>query len=226
MAKPTPWKPGDEITAARLNELMRAAVGSSLPEMGSGKSTISTGSDQVDRTPRPVRLEWVRLTEWIGPTPHETPSSSDFADRTAVIQWLNPATAKFEDTDPEIELDIITDPTASKIYAEGSIIQVHVHWTGRATPISGHLVTVSGILDEALDPESDATLSIHWKNGTGDYEDTAINVEVRASPLLPAGESIPVESWVVAVYFPSRGDDHPAYWEMIQASCDPVPAEV
>lgn len=84
-----------------------------------------------------VVIRWVRLTEWVGP-------NSDWADRNATEQFLDPTTGIFEDTDPAVNYTVVTDPLEERVFPLGSIVPCECHWSGRLVPIAGNAITLYG----------------------------------------------------------------------------------
>jgi hypothetical protein len=197
-----PWQAGDPIEASRLNEIQEV-----LQSVTHGPHVGTSFDDNG------LKLFWVRLKEWIGP-------ESNFVDRKAARQFYDTATDKWKDCDPEEEITLTTDPFASMAYPTGMIIPVQAHGGGKYVPLWAGLVTLDGYLDEALEPGGTATMSIHWRNSSGTYVDTGVNVEVCASPLLPDdADDIPSGSFVTATFHPPRGASFPAYWDVVQSEC-------
>ena len=167
------WNPGDLIEAKRLQEVQDRLqeLDHKILEVGHVGTTI----------------EWVRLVQWVGP-------ASNFANRNATLQYLNPDTNKFQDTSPAQTVTVVTDPLAQLAYPTNAIIPVLAHWSGLYVPLSSNSlifpVTLSGSL------ASGASTTVDLGGGNTVSATNSSGQTLSAGPAI-AMQSLPSGTWLL-----------------------------
>lgn len=115
-----PWKAGDPIQAARLNELQRIAE--RIDNASSGYAATSNDTFSATRSTSGPPIKFVRMTEAIGPV---SATADNWYDRAGVVQTWNPTTLAFGDTAEVVE--VVVDPTAGHIADINQIVPCVAH---------------------------------------------------------------------------------------------------
>lgn len=107
-----------KVSVSMLNELIDSVERLDRIVSGAGFN----GSIAAQSRPEPTNIRLVRMSEPIGPD-----ESSEFRDRTGVVQYWNPGLYKWTDYDPEIELQVVSMPYGHFPVPTDTIVATYYH---------------------------------------------------------------------------------------------------